>query len=291
MADLHVLELAGSALFQDAGRGHVDSGVPVSGAFDRPAHAAATALVGEDASQACLEVVGMIHVQCDVPITCAVTGRGTMTVDGRPAGAWTALDVPAGSRVEVRAEGRAYLAVTGGFQPEPVLGSRSTCLLGPIGPAPVRVGDLLPLVSACTSATAGDFVRPAQPRAAVRIVAGPHLRVTTCEVQVLDVSRIGVRLTAGLLEDPQAAAASADLPSLGVLPGTVQVLPSGDWMLLGPDAGTMGGYPVAGVVASADLGMWAHALVGDVVRLEVVDADMCPDPSTPVIIHVSGLGG
>lgn len=290
MASLRVVELAGSALFQDSGRDHIDSGVPVSGAFDRPAHAAATALVGGEASEASLEVVGLIQVEPDVPITCALTGRGTVTVDGRTAGAWTALDVPAGARVEVQAEGRAYLAVAGGFQPRSVLGSRSTCLLGPIGPAPVGVGDRLPLSPACTSATGGDFVRPAEPRSAVRVVAGPHLRVTPCEVQVLDVSRIGVRLSAGRVEGPPYPATS-DLPSLGVAPGTLQVLPSGDWMLLGPDAGTMGGYPVAGVVATADLGIWAHVLVGDVVRLEVVDPAECQDASTPGVIHVHGLGG
>jgi allophanate hydrolase subunit 2 len=290
MASLRVVGLAGTALFQDAGRDHIDSGVPVSGAFDRSAHAAATALVAGAADEASLEVVGLIQVEPDVPITCALTGRGTLTVDGRTAGAWTALDVPAGARVEVRADGRAYLAVAGGFQPRSVLGSRSTCLLGPIGPAPVGVGDRLPLSPACTSATSGDFVRPAEPLSAVRIVAGPHLRVTPCEVQVVDVSRIGVRLTAGRVEVPPDPGTS-DLPSLGVLPGALQVLPSGDWMLLGPDAGTMGGYPVAGVVATADLGLWAHVIVGDVVRLEVVDPAECRDASTPGVIHVQGLGG
>jgi allophanate hydrolase subunit 2 len=112
----------------------------------------------------------------------------------------------------------------------------------------------------------------------------------TCDVRVLDASRIGVRLTAGRLEG-EGARARSDLPSLGVLPGAVQVLPSGDWMLLGPDAGTMGGYPVAGVVATADLGAWAHVRVGEVVHLEVIVAGDAPDPAVPTVVRVQGLGG
>lgn len=290
MAGLLVVGLSGSALFQDSGRHHVDSGVPVSGAFDRDAHAAATALVGGTIEQASLEVVGMIEVVFDRPMTCAVTGRATVTVDGRQTASWTALDVPGGARVEVQAEGRAHLSVAGGFQPTPVLGSRSSCLLGPIGPAPVGIGDLLPLAETCTSGTAGDFVRAPGRGSGVRVVPGPHLRVGTCEVRVLESSRIGVRLTAGRLEGA-ATQVRSDLPSLGVLPGAVQVLPSGDWMLLGPDAGTMGGYPVAGVVATADLGAWAHVRVGEVVHLEVIVAGDAPDPAAPAVVRVQGLGG
>jgi hypothetical protein len=154
----------------------------------------------------------------------------------------------------------------------------------------VGIGDLLPLAEPCTSGTAGDFVRPADRRAGVRVVPGPHLRVTSCDVRVLAASRIGVRLTAGRLEGA-ALPARSDLPSLGILPGTLQVLPSGDWMLLGPDAGTMGGYPVAGVVATADLGAWAHVLVDDLVHLEVIDAVDAPDAAAPALVRVQGLGG
>ena len=153
----------------------------------------------------------------------------------------------------------------------------------------MAIGDRLPLAGTCASGTAGDFVRPPERRAWVRVVPGPHLLVASCDVRVLEASRIGVRLTAGRLAGEMTRARS-DLPSLGVLPGALQVLPSGDWMLLGPDAGTMGGYPVAGVVATADLGACAHVIVGDVVRLEVTDAGDAPDPAVPSVVRVQGLG-
>ena len=43
------------------------------------------------------------------------------------------------------------------------------------------------------------------------------------------------------------------LKSFPVMPGAIQVPPSGQPIILGPDCGTTGGYPVAGVVISADL--------------------------------------
>lgn len=290
MGALRVVALVGSALHQDAGRRHIDSGVPVSGAFDLYAHAAVTALVGGTIDQASLEIVGMIEVEPDVPMTCAVTGRVSLRVSGVRAAPWTALDVPAGARVEIRSAGRAYLGVAGGFQPAAVLGSRSTCLLGPIGPEQVRLGDQLAMAPACTSPTAGDFVRPPERRPVVHVVPGPHVHLEPCEVKVLETSRIGVRLTAGRVRE-QSAATRADLPSLGVLPGTLQVLPSGDWMVLGPDSGTMGGYPVAGVATTADLSLWAQVTVGDPVRLEVIDAADAPDAPVPAVVRVQGLGG
>ena len=291
MPALRVTQLTGSALYEDAGRQLLTSGVPISGAFDRHAHHTAALLVGGAPAQASLEVLGRLELMALVPVTCAVTGVGSVFVDGVRAAAWTAVDIGAGSRIEVRAQGRAYLAVSGGFRPSAELGSRSTCVLGPIGPAPIGVGELLPLDAACRSDTAGDFARPTPWRAHVRVIAGPHLHLDSCTVRVVQTSRIGVRVTAGRLASVGTTdAARSDLPSLGVLPGTVQVLPSGDWVLLGPDAGTMGGYPVAGVVVSPDLDALAHLDVGATLRLEVVSADQVPVTAAPEVIRIRDLG-
>ncbi len=294
---LRVVELRGSALFQDAGRRHVSSGVPVSGAFDRVAHDTATVLLGGTCEQATLEVVGRVTLGEGPTLACAVTGRARVWVDDREAPTWTVLAVPAGARVQVEAHGRAYLAVAGGFAIEAVLGSRSTCLLGPLGPPVVRLGDVLPLTGTAPTVTAGDFARPgasgriAASAVPVRVVAGPHLPMSTTVVTVVDTSRIGVRVRpAGGSLVPGSPPSGVDLPSLGVIPGTIQVLAQGDWMVLGPDAGTMGGYPVAGVVLSADLHLWAHVLPRDVLRLDPVDPDVTPAVPRPQIVRVAHLG-
>lgn len=315
-ASLRVLELAGSALLEDVGRQrYVACGVPVSGAFDRVSHDTATALLGDGPDRATLEVVGRLVVRGGADLACAVTGRARVWMQDHPVPTWTALRLPAGVRLRIEATGRGYLAVAGGFAVGPVLGSRSTCLLGPLGPPAVRVGDVLPVGSGVWGtpdpqvpgrgapvASPGDFARPGQDVTGaagvvdVRVVPGPHLPLVTTVVTVVDTSRIGVRLrrpdpAGGPQPGPvRAAAQAADLPSLGVLPGTIQVLPAGDWMVLGPDAGTMGGYPVAGVVISADLHRWAHVRPGDRVRLVPVDPQGPPVPvPRPSVVRIGSL--
>ena len=281
MSALAVRALAGTALFQDRGRSHVASGVPIGGAYDIHAHEAATQLTGGSGWDASLEITGTLGVEVLQRTTCSVTGPADLVIDGRAAPTWTALDVAAGSALEVSARGRAYLGVAGGFQPDPVLGSRSTCLLGPIGPAPVRAGDLLPLAPRCISDTVGDIAELVGPPAGTRIraVPGPHLPLRGGRLRVLDSSRIGLRL-----RPDEPVAADAGLPSLGVLPGAIQVVPSGDWFLLGPDAGTMGGYPVVGVVVSADLHLLAHVGPGaELVVVPVPDGTPASVPAVRVI--------
>ncbi|HWH27932.1 MAG TPA: hypothetical protein VNU26_03035 [Mycobacteriales bacterium] len=60
--------------------------------------------------------------------------------------------------------------------------------------------------------------------------------------------RTGLRLTG-----PPLGRRDGELLSEGQLPGSVQVPTSGQPILLGPDAGVTGGYPVVGVVVDRDL--------------------------------------
>lgn len=278
--------LAGTALYQDAGRRHLASGVPVGGAFDRFAHEAATRLVGGTPADATLEVTGTLVISVQDPVTCALTGAASLRVEGRAMPAWTALNVPAGALIEVAASGRGYLAIAGGLHPEVVLGSRSTCLMGPLGPAPLRVGDLLPLGRCRIADTVGDIVEPPRRGNEVRVVPGPHLALDAGPVTVVDASRMGVRVGPA-----QAVAAEAALPSVAVLPGAIQVLPSGDWVVLGPDAGTMGGYPIIGVVVSVDLHRLAHVVPGEVLHLLPTAAGAAPRPSPPRVLRLGSLRG
>jgi allophanate hydrolase subunit 2 len=334
---MRVAALVGSALFQDAGRGHVEAGVPGSGAFDRYAFEAGAALLGGDGRDAALEVVGTIGVVADVGVACALTGGdgAAATLDGWPVPTWTAFEIRPGQELEFRAGACGYLSVAGGFQADPVLGSRSTCLLGPLGPPPVRSGDVVALAPRCTSDTVGDFVRPVTRGGPVRVIPGPHRAMAAARVRVLDTSRIGIRVaptvrSAGTRPGPTpvggaalsgaapsggaalsgaapsggaalsgaapsggaALSGAATLPSLPVLPGAIQVLPTGEWVVLGPDSGTMGGYPIVGVVATADLDRWAHAQVGEELDLVPISADApAPATSVPMVVHAGRIPG
>ena len=71
---------------------------------------------------------------------------------------------------------------------------------------------------------------------------------------------MGVRLDGPSLGGGEAA---GSLPSVAVLPGTVQLPPDGKPIVLLADAQTIGGYPVIGHVIAADLPLVAQLRPGD----------------------------
>ena len=79
-------------------------------------------------------------------------------------------------------------------------------------------------------------------------------------------NRVGVRL-----EGPRLRwARRAELRSEGIVPGAVQVPPSGQPIVLLADHPTTGGYPVVGVVGERDLDRVAQLRPGDRMRIRPV---------------------
>ena len=64
-----------------------------------------------------------------------------------------------------------------------------------------------------------------------------------------------------------------ELDSQGVVTGAVQIPPGGEPVVLGPDHATLGGYPVAAVVASVDHALLGQCAPGHEVRFEPVELD------------------
>jgi allophanate hydrolase subunit 2 len=81
--------------------------------------------------------------------------------------------------------------------------------------------------------------------------------------------RTGLRLAGTAMPIDEAAAA---LVSAGVLPGALQLPPSGLPIVLLADAPTVGGYPVPAMVASADQPVVAQRQPGDVLTFVRVTA-------------------
>ena len=79
-----------------------------------------------------------------------------------------------------------------------------------------------------------------------------------------DSDRVGVRLDGAPLPVP---AGAGSLPSEAMVPGAIQIPPSGLPVVFGPDHPTTGGYPVIGVVTRAGLDQLAQAAPGTTVRL------------------------
>jgi biotin-dependent carboxylase-like uncharacterized protein len=266
-----------SVLVQDRGRpGWAHLGVPRSGALDRPAADLANRLVGNDESDACLEVLmGGLVVSSDVGVWVAVTGaRSPVEIDGRVQAFGAALRLVAGStlRLGTPATGlRSYVAVAGGICVDPVLGSRSTDTLGRVGPAPVAAGDRLAVGSPSGPPASADTPRPPRP-GPLHVLPGPRadgvagdaldLLCHTSYVVSPDSDRVGLRLVG----EPLPLAEVTELPSEGIVLGAVQLPPDGRPLVFLADHPTTGGYPVVAVVDEADLWQCAQLRPGEQVR-------------------------
>jgi biotin-dependent carboxylase-like uncharacterized protein len=274
---LEVRAVGASVLVQDRGRpAWAHLGVPRSGALDAPAAGLANRLVGNDAGDACLEVLlGGLVLASDEGVWTAVTGAPCpVEVDGRPCDTAGAIRLPAGSelRLGTPASGlRSYVAVAGGIAVGAVLGSRSTDTLGGVGPPAVAAGDRLPVGTPSKAPVPVDTPRP--PSAGpLRVVEGP--RAAHVDGDVLDLlcrtpytvspdsDRIGLRLTGEALP----VSPTRELPSEGIVLGAVQVPPDGQPVVFLADHPTTGGYPVVAVVDERDLWQCAQLRPGEPVR-------------------------
>lgn len=267
----------GLATVQDGGRrGLSHLGVPSSGALHRERYLVATALLAglPDASMPAVELLsGDLALEATADVVLAVVGPATCRMDDRRAAVGTALLVPAGSVLAVRTTGPGpvYLVVDG-WQPRLTLGSAATDTFSNLGGGALRAGESLRGVATRQGrARVGAFHRPLEvPTGRVRVVPTGHpgLRSFTAAAWVVGVAaRSGVRLAGGLMR------ASAPIASMPVVPGAVQLPPDGAPIVLGPDGGLTGGYPVVAVVASADLDRMSLLGAGDTVSFRAVDQD------------------
>lgn len=276
---------------QDLGRrGLRASGVPLSGAMDPLALRIANALVGNPDGAAALEfafVGPTVTFSDDVLIA-----LGGAEVESVPT--WRTLPVKAGETLAlgpcVRGN-RGYLAIAGGIDVEPVLGSRSTYLRAGFGGfegRALRDGDVVK--TGATHARAGMTPNPGNggwridPRIlpsysempTVRVIRGAQatefadvLLTTSFKVSPQS-DRMGLRLIEGKLERSSAL----ELLSSAVAPGTVQVPPDGQPLVLMADAQTIGGYPQVAHVIGVDLPLIAQLRPGDGLRfIEVTVAE------------------
>lgn len=285
-----VLEPGLLTTVQDLGRfGYQRFGVSPAGALDAVALRLANALVGNEPGAAGLEItLKGPRLAFDEACLIALGGADlSAELDGKPLPPWQAAKVGKGSVLSFgrRVSGcRCYLAVAGGIAVDLVLGSRSTHLRSRIGGLQGRAlqaGDRL-LLGRTRMAPAG-LALPAGAldafyrRDALRVVPGPH---ADCLADPGALFGPAYRLSArsdrmGYQLDGPAVALKdkAELDSHAVATGALQVLPSGTPVVLLADRQTTGGYPLAGVVASADLHLLGQLKPGDELRFAAVKVD------------------
>jgi biotin-dependent carboxylase-like uncharacterized protein len=277
---LTVLAPGPLATVQDLGRfGWAGIGVPRAGAADAGSAALANRLVGNDPAAAVVEVTaGGLQVRAERAVLVALTGApAAPAIGGRPVPLNAPLTLRAGEVLVLgvpRAGLRSYLAVRGGVDVPPVLGSRSTDTLSGLGPAPLRAGDELPVGALAADEPTVDVAPVAVPSSApvLRVLPGPRRDWLAPEAETAlvgsewrvsaDSDRVGLRLAGPALR----RARDDELPSEGLVPGALQVPPDGAPVLFLADHPVTGGYPVLAVVVTADLPAAAQLRPGDRLR-------------------------
>jgi biotin-dependent carboxylase-like uncharacterized protein len=288
MTELVVQDPGPLTTVQDLGRpGHLRVGIPASGPMDREAFLLANRLIGNPDGAAGLEctLIGT-RVEFSDERLVAITGADMApTVNGSPVPAWQALRVHAGDVLRLgpaRSGVRAYLAVAGGIDTPPVLGSRATYVRGRLGGLQgraLRKGDRLPLGR--VGAARPWRMRPERVPAyggepELAVVLGPQDdRFTPKGIAALfegpyqmlpQSDRMGARLQGPFIEHTR----GHDIISDGVALGGIQVIGEGQPIVLLADRQSTGGYTKIGTVCSFDIGRLAQVKPGGRLRFRRV---------------------
>jgi biotin-dependent carboxylase-like uncharacterized protein len=274
---------------QDLGRfAFLDRGVPLSGALDHFACRVANLLVGNPEDAAVLEITVMgPTLEVLAPADVALTGADMeMTINREPIRGWRSARVKPGDiiRIPSAASGcRACLAVTGGIDVPPMMGSRSTFVRAKIGGVKGRElikGDIL------SRGAGGLLDRPRElpdewiPRYTreilLRAVPGPQddafrggiTAFFSASYEVTQqADRMGCRLQGPAVHRDQESPES--IVTEPTMPGNVQIPADGQPIILLVEQ-TSGGYAKIATVITADLPNVAQALPGNTVRFELV---------------------
>ncbi|RIX44032.1 MAG: biotin-dependent carboxyltransferase family protein [Rhodocyclales bacterium GT-UBC] len=292
-ACVEVVESGIAVTLQDLGRtGYRNIGVPVSGALDPIMMAAANALLGNDTAATVLEVclsgpaLKAVSGTLRVALTGELTGQ-ILSANGRllKVGAWETATLFPGDLIRIGSVSRgvAYVGLSGGIQLAGQLGSCSTYLRAAIGGyqgRALRVGDRLqchPLSGDPWLEFRGSGV-PAAQSGPIRVIPGPQDEYFTAAALAdffgtpyrvsRDADRMGMRLEGRALAHNEKG---AEIVSDGVTPGSIQVPPNGQPIVLMADCQTSGGYPKVATVIRADLPRLAHLRPGDEVCFAAVD--------------------
>ncbi len=288
---LKVISSGAGITVQDAGRfGYRHRGLPRSGPMDPHAARIANRLAGNPPGAAVLELaMGGAVLEVVTSTWVAITGAAP-SGPRVSAPTWSATWCTEGTRLEVgyaRDAVWSYVAMPGGFDSPLQFGSRSSLLRAGIG-IRFAAGDIIEGASGSHAVPASTgLARRWVPlgdrcdystRRALRVWWGPEADefgqetrkklFSTRWVVRSDSDRVGYRLEGGVmlkLRNP------LELTSEPMLPGTIQVPPSGEPIVVMPDGPTMGGYPRLGIVDPQDLPLLAQSPAGG--HVEFVSAE------------------
>lgn len=288
-AALRVIEAGPSSTIQDAGRyGFLRYGVSPAGPCDTLLHAIANRLVGNSTDTATIEFTlkgDRYEVAAD-SVQLAVAGDVTIEIDGQKKPSWRSYTLYEGQTLSVgylTTGVRGYLAIAGGFDLAPQLGSLSIHVrtgIGPLGGMALKQSTMIPIKSGrAADVPEQEFDVSVLPEKVddPRVVLGPQdqhfsaadmaqfmqspfLLTPKCD-------RMGYQLSGPNIDYRR------DIPliSEGIALGSIQVPGDGLFIVSMLDRQTAGGYPKIATVISPDIRHITQARPGATIHFKPID--------------------
>jgi len=268
---------------QDKGRvGYMELGVPISGPMDGYSAKLANQILGNNEQDAVLEItLGKCKLEFNSQIIICVTGADLIpTVNGQKIELHKAIEIHIGDILQFDKPNygvRCYLGVQGGFQTDVVLKSRSF-FKGITNQFIVKKNDILPVKN--------SSYKVEKHKASVKInkeffssqiieaYEGPEFFLLNTkqknELNTLlfsiskENSRMGYRLKEKIGNKIDT------ILTTSVLPGTVQLTPSGALIILMRDCQVTGGYPRVLQLTDMAMNKLAQKSTGDRFKFKIV---------------------
>lgn len=299
---LKVLSAGVNSHLQDIGRkGYLFSGVSQSGFLDAKAAFIANRLCGNPVAMPLVEIPwGGFKFVAQVNNIIAVCGaRVKVTINDKPYECWCSHQIHIGDEVSISPPAQgvwSYLAIRGGFQVQPVLGSVAGNQREKLGGLEgngeaIKKGDILPCRdsqhSRCLSFSLAKFALSGDSEIRLRVIPGAQYKqLSRIQKRAIfatrfqlgkDYNRMGYRLNCS-------NAVLKELPKItpdAIAFGAVQIPPSGQPIILLNDRQTLGGYCKIGSVISPDCHRLVQCRPGCTVRFEIIR----PTQAQPLIKH------
>lgn len=280
------------ATIQDMGRwGYLRYGVSNCGAMDRISLQIANMLVGNQPGEAVIEftaVGGTYEVAADVCRVAIAGGEFSITIDGEKAFCLTSYTLSRGSQIVIGSSTaglRGYMAVSGGIDLVPTLGSLSTLVhyeLGGIEGKALAPGSEIPLRNEAVEPGKDRFLDasllPAR-EGPIRVVMGPQEDYFTDTGKKVFLSeqytitplsdRMGYRLDGPEIEH----SGDFNIVSDGIAPGSIQVPGTRKPIVLLADRQSTGGYPKIATVITPDLSRLGQMGPGERIHFKAISVE------------------
>lgn len=286
---LEVIKCGFQTTVQDFGRfGYRKIGIPTSGVMDIKSMIDANKLVGNPISNSVIEntLYGGIYRFNDSALFSICGAECNPKINGKIIPQYESIDVERGDELEVDhpTKGcRSYVAIQGVLSLPMVMNSFSTYLPGNFGGfrgRTLQVNDIINWENTVDAPVMMNFPKEEIPyfssKITVEIEKGLEFYDMDARTQKQFLStsfsvtsqsnRMGIRLSGGDIDFEK-----VEMISSPVVPGVIQLPPSGNPIILMKDSQTIGGYPRIGIVKQTELWRLGQVKSGDQIRFKCVD--------------------